>query len=213
MLWEIDGHTVQVDLKDLSEIQVYAWTATDKSLAVPVGMPQEEALWAIRQLIKTGAPAMEVYFDELALFGRSYTLKITRNAMLQPYLQGSVVHCAAKRLPLSLAARKALAETLLLQQLSQFVGHWEEKLHLLVQTIEIRKFKTKAFTICLDSKVLVFSKSLLDKPLEWINYTTLYALLAFTNWDQETKNNFIKTQFPLWKIYHKSLAYEYRNSF
>lgn len=213
MLWEIEGHAVYVEIKDLPEIQVVAWEEGHKSVAVPAGMPQEEALWSIRQLLKSGAKPVQVYFEELPIFGRNYAVKITLKGTQKPYLVGTLIHCSAARVPLSQQAREKLSEALLLQQISQFVGYWEEQLHLLLQDIQIRKFKTKAYTVCLDTQGITFSKNLGHNPLEWINYTVLIAMLTFTNWDMESKNKLIIAHFPLWKIYHKSLAYAYRNSF
>lgn len=210
MLWSIDGFEVEILLQAEEGVRVVQWDATAKVVSVQASLPKAEAIWCIRKLANSAVAAEpQVRMDRLEVFDRSWPLKVISNGV-KPYIYKDIVHAYVPAQGLSVAQRDRLLADILREQLLYYVGIWEERLGCLIYSISIRKFKTKAYSICLKKKMITFDRNMYQLKLEVVNYGVFMAIATYENLAEEKLHALRQQYFPLYRNYEKLLAYEYR---
>lgn len=185
MYIEIEGKTYYISIRDSETgVSIIGQKGDVIQLAVAARLSQDELIAYLKsQKLNKWMAREESLIDtasSIRLFDRSFTL-IVNQGLQHPYIKDKSVYLSKK--PITKSALNRLLETLLLQEIKQQVGFWEEVLDNLINIIHLRKLKTNYYTVDTVSRRLSFEKNLAHKSQEFISY--LCALAVFDCLDIE----------------------------
>ncbi|WP_164108475.1 MULTISPECIES: hypothetical protein [Sphingobacterium] len=111
--------------------------------------------------------------SSIQLFDSSFTL-IVHQGLTHPYIKNKTIYTSKK--PTTQPALDRLRESILLQEIKQHIGFWEELLDSLINVIHLRKLKISYYIANPASKRLTFEKKLVHKSKEFIAYLCSIAV-------------------------------------
>jgi hypothetical protein len=209
MIWVVDGHEVDVLVSAKQEVEVLRWNEHKKIIQVPVNMPNAEAMWTIRNLLKTRLSNTLLCAEErLEVFDRHWPIKLLAKKRAS-YMEDSIVHCYIKGRRISSQEKIKIKEELLEQFVLRHVGQWEETLDLLISHITFRKNKNKPYIVQRQKKSICFDKALSNLSLEAIAYCLFKAVADYGALEENLRRRFIEKRFPTWKTLEKIIIYAY----
>ena len=201
---------VEIVLSDGKGIRVLEWTTAHKKLAVEANVPKDEIVLFVKRLLrKKIKKEIDYTITSIEIFDKKWPVKLAGPSG-NPYIKNDIIYCFSNSHNLSYKQIDEIKERLLNTFIHDFVGKWEERLCLLVPTILFRKNKTNPFTICLTKEAITFSKSLHAFSLDVVEYCVAMAMMAYLGLHQKQQEYILNEYMPLWKIYEKNIAYEYR---
>lgn len=179
MYIEIEGKTYYISIRDSETgVSIIGQKGDVIQLAVSARLSQDELITYLKSKdLNKWITKEESVVDTVAsirLFDSSFALIIDQG-LQHPYIKGKSIYTSKKNITKSALDR--LLETLLLQEIKQLVGFWEEILDSLINIIQLRKLKSNYYTADTTNRRLTFEKNLVHKSKEFIAY--LCALAVF----------------------------------
>lgn len=154
--------------------------------------------------IQITQPEHVAYSDQpLQLFQQSYLLKIIKNSSSNKILIKnrtitlySIGHADHQK------QLKSWQKKFVLQQISNLISDWEEKLNVLVGTIKLRSIKKKCYTLHPDHSI-TFSTAVTCLSMAELQYLTFKAIAASFTFSPEL----IATYFPTEQLLDHQITY------
>ncbi|TDQ79859.1 YgjP-like metallopeptidase domain-containing protein [Sphingobacterium yanglingense] len=211
MYIEIEGKTYYISIRD-SEKKVTVIGQKDGTvqLAVAAQLSEGELITYLKSTsfqksIKSEQPSKLEAAATIAMFDTTFTL-IIQKELLTPYIAGKSLYTNLN--PKSKAAQNSLLEQILMQELKQQIGFWEEKLGVLIDNINIRKLKTNFHTVCSNSSRLTFDKNLIYRSREFLAYLCAVAVFDYIQMEESIREQLANQYIKDWKHHQKVFLYE-----
>lgn len=96
----------------------------------------------------------------------------------------------------------------LLYDIKQIIAFWEDLLDVIVETIKIKNYKTKAFQICHKETAIYFAKYLINQNFDYVNYVVAKALFEYLELSQFEQEALMIKHVQEWKHSSKILDFE-----
>lgn len=211
MIWVVDDHEIDVLFRAEEGVEILQWDQYKKRVGIPVGMRNAEAVWTIRNLLKTKHLDISMFLEEkLVVFGKHWPVK--RLAVNKaPYLDDGIVYCYTRGNQISSALKNRIVAQLLQQLILREVGQWEEILNVLIPSIVFRKNKKQPYIVQRSKSCICFDKELYHLSLDVITYCVFKAVAEYGVLTEDSIKRIIEKYFPTWKTLEKSIVYAYMN--
>ena len=211
MIWVVDDQEVEVLFSTKEEVEVHRWTEQKKVIRVPLSMQKAEAVWTMRNFLRTKRP-MDMLFGEeqVVVFDKQWPVKLI-SSKKTPFIKDGIIYCYTKNRRLSDGEQLRLKEKLLQQVVFQHVGHWEERLDLLIPRITFRKLKGKPYIIQRQKEGICFNKQLLSLPLQALTFCVFQSVVVYGGIADNLRKRIVEKHFPNAKTLEKTISHFYQN--
>lgn len=207
MIWVVDDQEVEVLFSTKEEVEVPRWTEQKKVIRIPLSMQKAEAVWTIRNFLRTKQPKAMLFAEErLAVFDKQWPVKLM-SSKKTAFIKDGMIHCYTKSRRLSDGEQLRLKEELLQQIVSQHVGQWEEILDLLIPRITFRKLKGKPYIVQRQKEGICFNKELLSLPLQTLAYCVFQSVVAYGGVADNLRKRIVEKHFPTAKTLEKTISH------
>ncbi|MCA5006815.1 YgjP-like metallopeptidase domain-containing protein [Sphingobacterium bovistauri] len=211
MYLEIDGKSYVIHLKsNIKHIMIRNVSEIEIHLNVPVDFPHESLITYIKtELINDITQFNEIekvnLEESIHLFDKNY--KIRHIYTGNPYLKDDILYTNVKELK-STIKRESLKSTLLQNKINSIISRLEDDLNVIIPAINLKKFKTKYYTICPKSNLITFNRTLVDKSHEFITYVVILSVGDFLKYSKEEIDNLTKVHITNWRHCERIWKYE-----
>ena len=188
MYLEIDGKNYIIHLNSNNQhIRIQRIVDDVVHLIVPIEMPQEYLLTYVKTELKKDISRFKRnkgtnVANSLTIFDKNYNIRITDTKY--PFIKNEILHLNQNILS-SKKEIKLAKEQILLNQINSTYSTIEEDINLMLPNINLKKFKTKFYSICHKSNHIIYCKTLLEKPLDFINYIVILSIGSYLNYSIE----------------------------
>lgn len=211
MYLEINGTNYVIHLKsNHKHISIRKINDADVHLNVPVDFPQDYLISYIktelqndisRYTISSNNDSVEI----IQLFDKNF--KINNQEGNLPYIKGETIFVNLNNVK-SIAKRDFLKKTLLLNKINSLISSLEDELNVLFPTINLKKFKTKYFSICPKTNTITYNKTLVDKSQDFITYVVVQSFGNYFDFSTDRINTLAKKYVHDYKHCERILKYE-----
>ncbi|WP_133166402.1 hypothetical protein [Sphingobacterium haloxyli] len=209
MIWVVDAQEINVVVSAKGEVEVLQWNEHKKVVQVPVTMCNTEAIWTIRNLLKTKPPNISLNIVErLEVFDKYWPIKVFIDKK-PAYIKDGIIHCYIRGSQMSSNEETKIKDELLRLLVLREVGKWEETLGFLVPHITFRRNKNKPYIVQRGKEGICFDKKLYDMSLETITYCLFNAVADYTALEDRFRTKLISQHFPTWRAFEKNISYVY----
>lgn len=211
MYIEIEGQTYDISIRDTEKgVTIMGQKDGIIQLAVPAQLSEGELITYLKstpfkKMVKSDRPVKLETSTTIPLFDSTFTVVIQKE-LLNPYIVGKSLYTNLN--PMSKAGLSSLLEQVLMQELKQRIGFWEEKLGILIDSIYIRRLKTNFHTVCSNSSRLTFDKNLIHKSREYLAYLCAVAVFDYLQMDDSIREQLANQHIKDWKHHQKVFLYE-----
>lgn len=210
MYLEIDEKTYFIHLKaDIESIILKNIEQQVIHLYVPARLPHENLVIYIKKelpkVLKAYKKSEISAITELYVFDRTYPVKVDETS--SAYLKNNIIYANAS----SFATKRNidfLKYSLLLNFINSKLSYIEEDLKLILPVINLKKLKTKYFTICHTKEYINYSKTLIDKSQDFITYIVILAVGNYIRCSEEQVNDLMNKYVSNPKHCEKVYKYE-----
>ncbi|SFS30995.1 hypothetical protein [Sphingobacterium wenxiniae] len=209
MLWDVNGHAIEIIASDKREVRTVRWTEEEKILAVGADIPQQEVRYLIKEMLDKEQEKIEINsITYLEFFDKKWPLKI-KYGKGKPYFKNNIIYCFTDRKSISPVFLGKIQTTLFQDVIYREVGCWEDLLQVLVPEILFRKNDSTPFIITKAGEKITFSKSLKNLSLESLAYAVFKAMVQYVDLSEDEEEKLLDKYFPNWNNHYKILCYEY----
>lgn len=207
---EVEGKTYYISIRD-SEKTIKLIEEKDNIiyLAVPARLSQDNLIAYLSSNppsnLKPNHLIEEYIPTTLPLFDTTYSVVI-QAYLLFPYLKGRTVY--TPKIPKSKASLAKLYDDLLIQELKQHIGFWEETLGLLVNEVCLRKLSSNYYTVNNASRRLTFERNITNRSRNFIAYLCANAIFDFLKLNDLIREELGVKYVNDWKHHQRVLKHE-----
>ncbi len=210
MYWEVDGHNIEVRLRESGTIEILRWDDNAKIVYIPAGLSQTEVIWSLRNLLREKIQlATSVSPSQLYVFGRFWPL-ILQNRSKSCYVKSGVVYVYDSGRTWSERQLDALKQELLRLKVVELIGKWEEFFNCMLPDPIFRKNANRPFNVYQTKEIISFDRGLDRFPIEQVDYCVFRACSVYLSADPKEIDKAVLQSFPSVKIFEKILKHEYR---
>jgi len=193
MYLEIDEKTYFIHLKtDIDSIILKYIEQEIIHLTVPARLPKENLIAYIKKelpkLISAHKLSATIDITELSLFDKLYPVKLDGSSLA--YIKNDIVYTNIKSLATKANIDK-LKYSLLLNFINSSLSHLEEDLNLILPVVNLKKLKTKYYSVCHTNEYITYSKTLIEKSKDFITYVVILAVGDFLRCSENQVNDLI----------------------
>lgn len=208
MYIEVEGQNYLITVHaSVEKITVSGIKSDYIQISAPANLPQSELLVYLKnnknQLIKSFNKENKI--QKIEIFDQSLSLVIKEN-LREPYMQNNIIY-GSDGISTS-AQEQKLKEKLLLQVLMNLIGQWEERLGYMLNEIKLRLLKTNHYTVCYKTNNMTFSKSLINRNLNFISYIVATAVLDTLKINDGRREQLLDKHVKDWKFSKKINSYD-----
>lgn len=210
MYIEIEEKSYYISIRD-DETAISVLGRRDDAihLAVSARLSQDELVaYLKRNDLRAVAEVDSTLTDDfitLALFDSAFTL-IVQRGVYKPYIKGNSLYIS--KIPRTTAGRESLADTLLLQEIKQHIGFWEEKLAVLISDIGLRRLKKNYYTVSRQHQRLTFERSIVHRSRDFIAYLCANAVFDYLSLGDSVREELGYNYVTDWKQQQRILKHE-----
>jgi predicted metal-dependent hydrolase len=210
MYLEIDEKTYFIHLKaDIVSIILKNIEQQVIHLYVPARLPHENLVIYIKKELPKVLKAykkLEISaITELFVFDRTYPVKVDETSTA--YLKNNIIYASACNFATTRNI-DFLKYSLLINFINSKMSYIEEDLKLILPVINLKKLKTKYYTICHTKEYITYSKTLIDKSQDFITYVVILAIVNYVRCSEEQVNDLISKYVSNAKHCEKVYKYE-----
>ncbi|MFD2968993.1 hypothetical protein [Sphingobacterium bambusae] len=210
MYWELDGHHIEVRLRESGTIEILRWDEDAKIVYLPAGLSQAEAMWSIRNLLQEKIKsAPHVPPLQLHVFGRHWAL-VPQWTSKSCYIKNGAIYVHASRFKSGTRQLHVLEQELLRQKVIELMGKWEDFFSCILPDATFRKNEHRPFSVSIANKKITFDKGLLRFSMEQIEYCVFRACCIYLSVEPKTMDAVIHQRFPSAKLFEKIFQHEYK---
>jgi len=103
---------------------------------------------------------------------------------------------------------KKIKQEILLSDIKNLIGQWEEKLNCIIEDIYLKNYKTKSFHICRKHKAIGFSYRLSDYHYSYMEFMIAKAVFEYLVLTQEKQDELMQEFVTDWKRNTKVFEHE-----
>ncbi|WP_160069160.1 YgjP-like metallopeptidase domain-containing protein [Sphingobacterium bovisgrunnientis] len=178
-------------------------------LDVPARIPQENLIVYIKQelpkLISAHKKSLNTSLTQISLFDKIYPIKI--EPILSAHIKNEILYGNKKHFSTATNLEK-LKFTLLLNFINSKLSYLEEDLNLILPETNLKKLKTKYYSICHTNGYITYSKTLIDKSKDFITYVVIRAVGIFLRCSEEQIDDLINKYVSNPKHFERVFKYE-----
>lgn len=158
--------------------------------------------------IKEASQAPEYQNDKnssIQLFDHPYTIRVDTK-IGKPFLKGMAVHVPA--FPVGDKAIDQLKNQVLYSQIMANVSFWEETLDFMLKEVVLKKLRIRYFVIHKEKEQIVFSKKLIDTPLNMLHFIVAKGIFTYLKLTDSQAEELHSLYVPDWKHLCRVLEHE-----
>ena len=210
MYLEIDKKSYFIHLKaNIDGIQLKKIEGDLVHLDVPVLMPQENLISYIKnEFTNHTVNHKKSYifdYEPIKVFDKLYPIRI--KDIETPYLMQEVVYANTRHV-ISKVKLELLKQQLLLNHINNILSMLEEELNVILPVINLKKLKTKFYAICPTIQIITYSKILIEKSLDFVNYVIIITVGNFLKFSDDQIYYLLKKHVSNWKHCERIFHYE-----
>ncbi|HMR19619.1 MAG TPA: DUF45 domain-containing protein [Sphingobacterium sp.] len=139
------------------------------------------------------------------IFDSSYAVQIDHNARTA-YIRGKAVY--VNTLPTTEKQTERLKQKLLVAQITQIIGFWEEQLGFLLDEITLKTIPKRYFVVHRSKSQLVFSKKLVNLSLDMLQFVVAKSVFDYLALSNKQEEILYQQHIPDWKHLVRVFDYE-----
>lgn len=179
-------------------------------LCAPASMPEKELIIFVKnnetQLVHKFEQKIEKCSDkDIILYNRKMRYEHVPNSLISCRSNNSIF---SPILPYFKSNTSKIKREILLYDIKQIIAFWEELLDVIVETIKIKNYKTKAFHICHKETIIYFNEYLINQNFNYVHYVVTKALFEYLKLNQHEQESLMKEYVQDWKHSSKILDFE-----
>lgn len=210
MYIEVEGKTYYINIRDHETGISYLGQKEDAiHIAISARLSQDELVVFLKnngvdELIKK-KPRAANSISTIQLFDSSFTV-ILQQGLSSPHIVGKSIYTS--KTPKAANVHQELIETLLIQEIKQHIGFWEETLSILIKDVCIRRLKRNYYTVSKDSLRLTFEKSIVLRSRNFIAFICAIAVFDYLKLEDSIMEELGMKYVKDWKHQQRILIHE-----